>query len=278
MQLINSRRKKLMGIAFLAFTVFALGGYSVLNASADGGTILFNAASFHYMNTTGLLVNLDSASEYQPSPWQVNVQPNVEWNASSTSVLISFYSWTAGTPTNDNVQYGTNGPACTGTCTWSEVSVLVTEGGAAVVYYSSSSSATLTELFTGTIGAGSSSAIVEQDQVVLQYTGDNTTGGTLYAYVEDVNGNILSSLGNVTLNLGDLNYVGANSPTNGLANGAQDPLVNGYVLVTMGDLSGGTAANFDITPIVDLVIAIVPLIVVVALVKWLSTWFNGFKF
>jgi hypothetical protein len=271
-----NERKKLMGIAFLAFAVFALFGSQILVANADGGNLLFNQSSFAYNNLTGLLVNLDATNGgmYQPSPWQINIQPNVEWNGTSPVALFTFYSWTSGTPTNDNIEYSTAGPACTGTCAWTSVSVALGEGGTVSVQYASSTAPKLTTLFTGSVGPGSDTAQVEQDQVVLQYTGQNTTSGTLYAYIDDANGNQLSAIGNLTISLGDLNYVGVISPSQSGTGTGLNPILSGYFGVTLQDLGVSNSSTFDITPIIGIIIAIVPLIVVIAVLKMLMNMFD----
>ncbi|MDG6921705.1 MAG: hypothetical protein JRN67_00255 [Nitrososphaerota archaeon] len=269
----SSYSKRALAIAAIA-AVFLLGSVSLLGVNATGTQVfLFNNNAF-----SGATNSIEALSPQQSRPWQVLITNDLKYDTVNNQTATFLYYSAGGYMVGGGSGQTFTCTAYTGqTCTWSDFAIYIVGTGALTVIYtqnSSVSSSTATVYSSGTtnvLGAGSTTTTLQQDTLEVDYEGDNTTGsGLVIFYADSPNGQTQTQLFNFTMSGFDVvNYIGVAN-----ANSAGQPTAGaGFQQITVTDLPVSVSLNGTF----NVIYAVIPLVVVVAVVGWVAKYLNTMK-
>ena len=254
--------------------VFLLGSVPLLSANAQGAQVfLFNNNAF-----SGATNSIEAVSPAQSRPWQVLIQNDLKYDTTANQTATYLFFSAGGTMNGGGSGQTFTCTAFTGeTCTWSDFAIYIVGTGALTVIYlqnSSIASSTATVYTSGSnnvLGAGSTSTNVEQDTLEVDYLGDNSTGsGLVEFWADSPNGQTQTQLFNFTMSGFDvLNSIGVAN-----ANTGNNPTASaGFEQITVQDLP----VNINLQPTFNIIYAVIPLVVVVAVIGWITKYMKDMK-
>lgn len=269
------KARKLTSVLALAFLGALLVSSPFLNsANAQASTFLLNNNAFN--STTPYLVVVPNSG--QPAPWEAIIQPYLQYATANNQSRVDLLSVTGGT-----LSASSSGYVCTAnageTCSYAQISVYLEQAGGLTIFYQanssqSSSGATIYTTTSNVLGTGCySGSPCNQNLLYLDLQPGPGDVGLLNFYTVTPDGKTVTELGNVTLTGFSLTHVAGYDPESGTHAG--DPTASGgYVQITLNDLP----ASVNVTSMMNVVVAIIPVVVILAVVGWLKGFFKGMNF
>jgi len=265
-------------MATFAIALLLLGAAPLIQVRAQSQTFLFNNNAF-----SGSTNSVVYPSPAQPSPWEAVIQTDLQWNTLTNQTATELFYSTQGT-----MQGGGSGQTytchTTPPCTWTDLVIYVVGNGALTVIYNqntsvAASTATVYQGPIGTLGTGSTTSTTQIDSVVVDYYGANTTdlettgytpsSGLLVVSSLTPNGQTETPLFNLTITGFDMvNAIGVAN-----ANSGTKPTASaGFQQITVQDLP----VSVNINSTFNVIIAIIPLVIVIAVVGMVVRFLNSF--
>jgi hypothetical protein len=212
------------------------------------------------------------------APWEVIIQPNLQYatanNQSALDLLfVSHATSVSGATGNSYTCTSVTGQ----TCSYSYLRVYLEAGGGLTIYYLqnstvSTSGANIYVTSNNVLGTGCVGVTCFQNYLYLDYSGSNDSGyGLLNFYTVTPNGQTTTELGNTTISgFFFVNYVAGVDPN---VNGKPTSSA-GFVQVTVQELP----ASVEVGQTFNVIFAVIPVVVVVAVVGWLGKYLSNMKF